>query len=181
MEKISEIFKIFLEKHFMPTVISLVISAIIYTFTPEEFLLIEKLSKSGYYCFCVGVLFILIQFLMWITNSNKRKKELQEIDEFYKQKRSERNLEWLWDFVDSLCRDDMNYLETFLRNNNNPIVINGDSYFCGNRLFSSAYVKKQEGYDTDGHYVKYILTSDFYELLKFSAEKYGKIGHFEEV
>lgn len=181
MEKISEIFKIFLEKHFMPTVISLVISAIIYAFTPEEFWLIERFSKLGYYCFCVGVLFILIQFLMWIINNNKRKKELQEIDELYKQKRMERELEWLWDFVDSLCRNDMNYLETFLRNNNNPIVINGNSYFCGNRLFTSAYVKKQEGYDTDGHYVKYILTSDFYELLKFSAEKYGKIGHFEEV
>lgn len=181
MEKISEIFKIFLEKHFMPTVISLVISAIIYAFTPEEFWLIEKLSKSGYYCFCVGVLFILIQFFMWISNSNKRKKELQEIDELYKQKRMERELEWLWDFVDNLCRDDINYLETFLRNNNNPIVIKGNSYFYGNRLFTSTYVKKQEGYDTDGYYVKYILTSNFYGLLKFSAEKYGKIGHFEEV
>ena len=41
--------------------------------------------------------------------------------------------------------------------------------------------KKQEGYDTDGHYVKYILETDFYELLKFSAEEHGKISHFEKV
>lgn len=142
MENLGEIIKIFFEKYCISTVCSLVVAAFIYAFIPEEFWLIEKLSKSGYYCFCVGVLFIVIQFLMWIINNNKRKNELQEIDEFYKQKRSERNLEWLWDFVDSLCRDDMNYLETFLRNNNNPIVINGNSYFCGNRLFTSAYVKK---------------------------------------
>ncbi len=181
MEKISEIFKIFLEKHFMPTVISLVISAIIYAFTPEEFWLIERFSKSGYYCFCVGALFILIQSLMWISNSNKKKKESQEIDKFYKRKAMQINLEGLWDFVDSLCRDDINYLKTFLKNNNSPIVVKGNLYFCGNRLFTSAYVKKQEGFDNEGRYVKYILTSDFYEFLKFSAEEYGKIGHFEEV
>lgn len=181
MEKLGEVIKIFFEKYCISTVCSLVGSAIIYVFTPDEFLLIERLSKSGYYCFCVGVLFILIQFLIWIINNNKEKKESQEIDKFYKKKAMQINLEYLWDFVDSLCRDDINYLKTFLRNNNAPIVIKGNLYFCGNRLFTSNYVKKQEGYDAEGHYIKYILETDFYELLKFSAEEHGKIGHFEEV
>lgn len=181
MEKISEIFKIFLEKYFMSTVISLVISASIFAFTPDAFWLIERFSKLGYYFFCFGVLFILIQFLMWIINNNKRKKELQEIDEIYKQKRMQISQESLWDFVDSLCDEDIKYLKNFLKNKNVPIVVRGNQFYTYGRLFTSAYVKKQEGYDTNGHYVKYILTSDFYELLKFSAEKYGKIGHFEEV
>lgn len=181
VENLGEIIKIFFEKYCISTVCSLVVAAFIYAFTPEEFWLIEKLSKSGYYCFCVGVLFILIQFLMWISNSNKRKKELQEIDEFYKQKRSERNLEWLWDFVDSLCDEDIKYLKNFLKNKNVPIVVRGNQFYTYGRLFTSTYIISKEGFDNEGRYVKYILTSDFYEFLKFSAEEYGKIGHFEEV
>lgn len=181
MEKISEIFKIFLEKHFMPTVISLVGSAIIYAFTSDKFWLIERFSKLGYYLFCTGVIFILIQFLVWICSNKKEKKESQEIDKFYKRKTMQINLERLWDFVDSLCDEDIKYLKNFLKNKNVPIVVRGNQFYTYGRLFTSTYIISKEGFDNEGRYVKYILTSDFYEFLKFSAEEYGKIGHFEEV
>ena len=184
MDKLGEIIKIFFEKYCISTVCSLVGSAIIYAFTPDEFLLIERFSKLGFYWFCSGVIFILIQFILWIKKQNtdkKKKIELQERSLLYKKKRMERELESLWDFVDSLCSDDINYLKTFLRNNNTPIVIRGNTFFSYDRLLGSYRTKRQEGYDAEGHFVKYILETDFYELLKFSAEKYGKIGHFEEV
>lgn len=145
MEKLGEVIKIFLEKHFIPTVISFVVSAAVYACTPNEFWLIVKFTELGYWLFCSGVIFILIQFILWINKQNcekKEKKELQERNELRKKKKMERELEWLWDFVDNLCGEDIKHLKTFLKKNNVPIVIHGNSYFCGNRLFASTYVKK---------------------------------------
>ena len=184
MEKLGEVIKIFFEKYCISTVCSLVGSAIIYAFTPDKFLLIERFSKLGFYWFCSGVIFILIQFILWINKQNcekKKKKELQERNELRKKKKMERNLEWLWDFVDNLCGEDIKYLKIFLRNNNAPIVIRGNTFFSYDSLLGSYRTKRQEGYDAEGHYVKYILETDFYELLKFSAEEHGKISHFEKM
>lgn len=184
MEKISEIFKIFLEKHFMPTVISLVISAIIYVFTPEDFCLFEKFSTLGYWLFVAGIIFILIQSLIFIKSTGRNKKcakLLQEKNKLAKQRKMKNNLECIWNFVDSLCDEDIKYLKNFLKNKNVPIVVRGNQFYTYGRLFTSTYIISKEGFDNEGRYVKYILTSDFYEFLKFSAEEYGKIGHFEEV
>ena len=184
MEKLGEVIKIFLEKHFIPTVISFVVSAAVYACTPNEFWLIVKFTELGYWLFCSGVIFILIQFILWINKQNcekKEKKELQERNELRKKKKMERELECLWDFVDNLCGEDIKYLKTFLKKNNAPIVIRGNTFFSYDRLLGSYRTKRQEGYDAEGHYVKYILETDFYELLKFSAEEHGRISHFEKM
>jgi hypothetical protein len=46
---------------------------------------------------------------------------------------------------------------------------------------NSSLIKKQEGYDEQGYYMKYKLSDNFYKILEFSSKNYGKIGHFEEV
>lgn len=184
MEKIIEVIKIFFEKHLIPTVFSFLTAAIIYAFTPENFWLIEKLTKSGYFFFLSGVVFIFIQLLIWIKTKISEKRYLNSLrknNAEYVRKENEEAFEKLWDFVDNLCEEDRNYIRIFLKNNNEPVVFRANHFYSYERLFNSQYVKKQEGYDEEGYYVKYILNPDLYHDLKLSAELYGRIGHFEVV
>lgn len=184
MERFTELIKIFLEKHLIPTVISFVMAAIIFAFTPEEFWLIDKFTKTGYVFFIAGVVFLLIQLTIWVKNQRSDKNYqdyIRRSNEEYAHKENMQIVESLWDFVDSLCDEDRNYLKTFLRSGNKPIVIRGNMFYSYGRLFNSKYVKKQEGKDEQGHYVKYILASNLYHDLKLSSEQFGKISHFEEV
>lgn len=184
MEKFIEIIKIFFEKHLIPTVISFVTAAIIYAFTPEDFWLLKKFKITGYFLFVAGVIFILIQLLVFIKNQISEKRYLSSLRKSnaeYERKENEEAFEKLWDFVDGLSEVDRDYLKMFLKTDNKPIVINNNRLYVYDRLFNSQYVKKQEGYDKQGSYVKYMLDPDLYHNLKLSAELYGKIGHFEEV
>lgn len=184
MERFTELIKIFLEKHLIPTVISFVTAAIIFAFTPEDFWLIDKFTKTGYFFFLAGVVFILIQLLIWIKNKMSEKAYLNYIRKSNAENTHKENMkavESLWDFVDDLCDEDRNYLKTFLKSGNKPIVIRGNFHYPYGRLFNSEYVKKQKCSDQQGTYVKYVLDSNLYHDLKLSSEQFGKISHFEEV
>lgn len=184
MEALSGAFKVFAEKHLIPSVISLIVGAIIYLLTPDDSWMIEKLTKLGYWLFVSGCFFIIIQLLIWIKNKIQEKqynRYLKRSNTEYRKKEAEENLQVLWEYVDGLDQEDRNLLKQFLANKNKPLVIRGNVYYAYGKLLNSHSVHSQKGYDDQGSYTKYVLEESLYNALVVSSELYGKISRFEEV
>ena len=114
-------------------------------------------------------------------------------------------IEQLWNYVDSLGLQDRHYLTEFLKTDNQPIEVMGEAFGFGlltNRNIVACTEKQQKcapaanrKVEFDGHLVfppsdmqyaahhaptkLYRLKDNFFELLKYSYEKYGKISHFD--
>lgn len=180
----AEMLKVFFEKHFIPTVLSLVVGAFCYLLTPEDFWVLAKLSNLGYWILASACFFIMIQFLMWVHKKRqgwKYMRSLNKTSNEHQVRDNEEDVRNLWDYVDSLSVGDRQYLKQFLKNKNRPITIRGDIFYNYASLFSSEHIRKQQCCDEKGPYTKYILEENFYQLLVYSAEIYGKISRFEEV
>lgn len=184
-ESLAETIKIFFEKHLIPTILSLVLGTIVLLCTPKDNWILVELSKTGYWLFASGCVFIVIQFLIWVCG--KLKSWQYSLDEEKRNKeyqiwKNRENLGKWWDYVDSLDKEDRDYLKRFLENKNQPIIVRGIIFYNHDvKLFGSRYVKKQQCYDEQGPYTKYILDEAFYNMLVYSAENYGKISRFDEV
>ena len=130
--------------------------------------------------------------------SDERKKREAEKDEA-------EAIAQLWDYVDSLTPQDRNFLIEFIKTGNQPIEVIGEAF--GNRLLANRNIvacmeRKKKNASTlsqkiefegrlvfppqDIAYMErssptklYRLKDDYFELLKYSYEKYGKISHFD--
>lgn len=183
MEAFSEAIKIFAEKHLVPSIISLVSGAGIYLFTPDDWWVVAKTTKLGYWLLVSGCVFILIQLLIKIWTSlseHKYYKSLKKSNAQYDRERAEEYAYKIWDYVDSLQPDDRKYLYDFLKNGNQPLMIRGQIFNSYGRLLNSEHIRVQKGYDAQGSYCKYVLDEPFYRALKATKEYFGKISRFEE-
>lgn len=107
-------------------------------------------------------------------------------------------LEVLWGYVDSLIPLDKKYLFDFLKNKNKPIKVGIQLFTVGllsdnrvvvstDKVFPSESVTNTDidvkyTYNNHGKFKSYKLIKsrdDFYNLLKYSYDKYGKISHID--
>lgn len=138
--------------------------------------------------------------------AEKNKKRLS--DELRKREVDENEaeaIERLWDYVDSLGLQDRHYLSEFLKTDNQPIEVMGEAFgfrLLANRNIVACTDKKQKCAPAPNQKVEfeehlgfsplgalhisypaptklYRLKDDFFELLKHSYDKYGKISHFD--
>ncbi|SDM58981.1 hypothetical protein [Lachnospira pectinoschiza] len=185
MEAFGKVLEVLFEKRLIPTMAGLVIGVTVYVLTPDQTILLEKLGRNWYILFFAAVGFLgitLIHYLYskisekMVSVSNKRYN--REMDK----KREREDLQEMWDFIDSLSLEDREFIKTFLKNNNAPIVEykNYASYYYGIRD-NTDLVKRRDITDTDG-YIKtqFVLSDRFYKDLKNSMENYGRIGNFVE-
>ena len=183
MEFLGSALKVFAEQHLIPTVLSFLVGAIIFSTTPVDFWLLTKLTKFGYWLFLSGCVFIIIQLLLWLKSKigevryhNYLKKRNNE----HSKKEAQQALNELWQFVDGLDQEDRNYLKKFVESNNKPIEIRGNRHYSYGKLFSlENLIDKQSGNDETGSYTKYKLKEEFYQILKYSYQKYDKISNFD--
>ena len=183
-EALGNALKLFFEKHFIPTVLSLVCGTIAFLCTPEDNWILVKISNLGYWIFASGCAFIIIQLIVWIYSKISSKKYWRSVENSnnqYRKKENEEAMRHLWDYVESLCPEEREYLKRFLKNKNAPITIRGNIWYNYRSLWSSEHIRKQEGYDDAGCYTQYVLEENFYQALCYSAEVYGKISRFDEV
>lgn len=183
-ESLTEPLKIFFEKHLIPTILSLVLGTVVLLYTPKDNWILVELSKTWYWLFVSGCVFIFVQFVIWARAKWKswqlsldREKKNQEDQ----RRRDKKKLEMLWDYTDSLNEKDREYLKLFLENKNQPIIVSEIIYCRYETLLGSRNVKKQDCHDEKGYYTKCVLDEDFYNMLVYSAENYGKISRFDEV
>lgn len=185
MEAFGKALEVLLEKRLIPTIVGLVIGVIAYVLTPDNTILLEKLGRNWYILFFAAVGFLgitLIHYLyskvteIMVSVSNKRHR--REMDK----KREREGLQEMWDFIDSLSQEDREFIKTFLKNNNAPIVEykNYAQFYHGIRN-NTDLVKCRDITDTDGYMkTQYVLSDSFYNNLKYSMENYGRIGNFAE-
>ncbi|OCL26282.1 hypothetical protein U472_09735 [Orenia metallireducens] len=202
MNIFKEIIKMFLEKQFIRTLIATAGTFIIYIILPNDYYLIMKLGILGFYIFVFILAFLLIVLIEKVIEFFK-KNSLKRANKIYQRKEKERNikvrLEQIWSYVDGLSNDDFLLLQKFIENGNKPIEKNANTHYSSNSLLSSQYVHntivappKNEIKNGDGNmnykelFMKanssgkklYVLEDSFYQLLKYSKEKYGRISHF---
>lgn len=195
IEKIVDILKEFLEKHFLPSLLSVVITAIAYYFTPEKFSVLTKLGKKFYsftiFCLSLLVIELLIKLYFKISSSIYYSKQKKEHD-----KREEHELEnHLFEITHSLSPDNLKILEYFLDNKNEPLVLNGAiigntflEYCCDSNDFKvgendivplNPFTLKPDYKLKKGTYAtRYRLKDEYYEGFMYIKNKYGKITKF---
>lgn len=137
-----------------------------------------------------------------ITQKAKRRAEDQE-NKQNEQTKEKESLEKLWKYVDSLSPQDKNYLRVFLKNENQPIELiyeeqgwgllsnkkivvstekttraqfNNTMELDGRQIYIPNTMEYDEGYSNT---TLYKLSDDFYDLLRYSYDKYKRISHFD--
>lgn len=195
-EKIVDILKEFLEKHFLPFLSSVVITGIVYYITPNDFTVLTKLEKNFYllvvFCFSLLIIEILIILIRKIKNKIYNSKEKKKHDDRIIQE----NINYLYDLLDSLSPEEFDLVE-YLVNNNNQYITSYMDYVNNKFNFDTMFdsrrykVKEDEIVSVDlyninkkcsykkGTYVnQFKLKEDIYENLKYLKRKTGKISRF---
>lgn len=175
--------KIFLEKHFIPTVIAIVGAIALFLFLPEDFWMIEKLGKWLFLLFAAGGIFLVVQFLLVLFNGFQRIKNSayirQENARIAAQENEQHLEEWL-SFVDKLSPEDRDLILRFIKTENRPITVS--EFIVTNRIrhyrnsiYNTDYVVSIENRDCSRQYK---LDERFYKTMKAIYEKRGSISHF---
>lgn len=137
-----------------------------------------------------------------IAQKAKRRAEDKE-NKQNEQAKEKESLENLWKYVDSLSPQDKNYLRVFLKNENQPIELiyeeQGWGLLSNKKIVVSTekttraqfnntmeldgrqiYIPNTMDYDAGYSYTTlYKLSDDFYDLLRYSYDKYKRISHFD--
>ena len=194
-EKVVDILKEFLEKHFMPSLFSVIVAAGVYYITPSDMHVVTKLGKSFYIIvvFCISLFIIecLIALYRKVSNcvyhSNQKKKNLRKTEKDIENK--------LYEISHSLSPDDRKILDYFLENGNKPLILNGFifknqflEYYCEHNEFIvdndnitplNPMTLKPEKKLKKGIYAEqYRLRDEYYNGFMYLKQKYGKITKF---
>lgn len=178
-----------MEKHLIPTVVSIAVTLFVFFLTPDTSPILIKLGEVLYIVFVFCLTFIAIQLMIFIVRRLARAVERVQ-DNSVVEEKNKQILEKLWSIVDRFNPYDFNCLMEFITNNNSPIEKTGE--FFGEGLFNSNFVystsvKKAEKSSTvysnefpsSSMFIsetrQYKLKDDIYNALKYSYEKYGRI------
>lgn len=195
-EKIVDILKEFLEKHFLPFLSSVVITGIVYFITPNDFTVLTKLEKNFYllvvFCFSLLIIEVSIILIRKINNKIYYSKEKKKHDDRIIQE----NRNYLYDLLDSLSPEEFDLVEYLVNNNNQYITSHMDyvnNKFNFDTMFDSRKYKVKEdeivsidpyninrkcSYKKGAYVNQFKLREDIYENLKYLKKKTGKISRF---
>lgn len=177
-EKLIDSLNIFLEKHLIPTVISVVAAIVAVLFLPNEYWMIQKIGKHLFFFLIAGLVFLAVQLIIAIFKGIGHLRHRAYINTEYdkiKQNEALENLEAWLSYVDELPPEDRKLIVQFIQTGNTPIVERGYRMYNPSSIHSSQYIIKTQ--NTDGsHLIK--LDNRFYQLMKAIYEERGSISHF---
>lgn len=180
IENLGEALKIFLEKHLIPTVISVVVSIIVLIELPTEYWMITKVGRNLFFLMIAGVVFLCIQLIihLWI-GFQKLKHSIHSNNEYNKMKAKEmnENIEKWLTFVDNLAPNERDLILQFIHSNNAAITENAGVYrfYNSESIYSTDFVVKTR--KRDGSQMMK-LNDQFYNIMKYIYEERGSISHF---
>ena len=148
MEKLADVLKIFIEKHLLPSVISIAGSITTLLFIPDDNWMLLKLGNVlfGILAFCIY--FLCIQ--LWLTIVHMIKSALENANEKKyqtnrKKRESQEAIMRIHEFVDSLTPEDRELLITFVRNGN-KILIDFNRTYCFQSLLNNSNIMNASEY-----------------------------------
>ena len=195
MDKFLEVIKIFLEKHFLPALTAVVLTGVIFFFTPDNFPLLTKLEKWLYLIVVFSFCMLVIEIIIKIVHFMRQKIETSKEEKKYNDENAKKNEKFLLETVDSLSLEDRKKLDYFINNDNKPLIVAmrlRDSLFleqfCNINEFElkeSAKVmdpfslKKDVELKKGSRATRYRLKDDFYNEFKNIKKKNNKISNFD--
>ena len=175
---IGESLKVFVEKHLIPTVISIVAAILAFLMLPDNNWVVEKLGKSWFLIFIAGIVFLVIQMLIAIVKGVHHlccKADLaHQCRENERKKGQEAEEKWL-SFGDKLSPDDRALVIRLLENENDPEIECGHVWHSPDSVYATNLLIKTEGH---GGFTLYKLDEKAYQALKALYEQRGSISHF---
>ena len=195
VEKIVDIVKEFIEKHFLPSLLSVVLTALIYYKTPYDLDVIVKLGKNLYLFSLFCLILFIIEIFIYICKKIINRLNMTIEQNKYNRELEEQNIEYIHNVLDSLTPEELELIDYIVSQDNRPIIaysmIQGTIYM--DSLFDSRQYRITEKSITDvdpynisnkktykkGQYViQFKLKEDIYQLLSKIKKKTGKISRF---
>ena len=207
MEQFCGILKIFFEKNFITTILSVIFTILTYVYYPICFVNIKNTSELLHCVFIFFILFISIKFIIifyrFILHKIEYYKNKKQINEYnYKE-----SIENIFKIVDGLPLEKREQIKKLINTNNNkPCLLTKNINNCldsNNYLFVVSdfvitnetqinnYILDNTLYSITSHHEKnntsqwkievlqVKLNDNIYKLLKYSHETCGKISHFD--
>lgn len=200
MENFTQVLKIFIEKHLIPSVISVAGAIITLLLLPEDNYIIQKLGKLLFVFLAFCVYFLLVQCFLKVCNSiPKAVRNIQKRNHAKQQRKEEtqNEIEEIHEFFDRLEPEDKDVLLGFIKNGNkilldfsvNPMQWNLRQIMniseCKYKLRNIDknyywFTKTLETADDDEtfYFKQYKIQKEIFEQLEYVYKKEGKLGHF---
>lgn len=186
MDKFADVIKLFIEKHLIPSVISITGAIITLLIMPEDNWIIVKIGRLsvGILAFCIC--FLVIQLMIKIVKGIK--KGISNVNEFndrLKQNESENQetINQLNEFVDQLTPEDKNILITFIKNGNKILIAYDRMGFGGfNSLLDNSNIMNIAIYNgdiSDIDTTRYWITSDLEQMLNQGMRPVGGFKQYK--
>lgn len=192
LEKIINILEKFVEKYFIPSLVAVLPTAVIYYFTDDNFSILLKLGKQFYISVIFIIFFLLIELVIFLskliinTVKFKTQKTILEKEEMNE------SIKKIRESIDRLNPNERKLLDLFLSNNNEPIITMNymDIPFLYNycnytKIITESNTKginlhslKKETYDKGYMANKYKLKDELYDILKDMLNNGIKISNF---
>lgn len=198
-EALANAFKVFAEKHLIPTVISVAAAIGIVLALPDNYWMVEKIGQAwvGILSFCI--VFIAIQLVLLILKGIKKAERESNNRSFLEGHREEEEKKVLNEVrrrVDGMSPDERDLLNRFLDSDNSPYIENANVFRSSGHLLNSNWVvssavkAESETIVNTGkgipvsHIIgqekkQYKLQDEVYKALKYLRDKYGRISNFE--
>lgn len=199
MEHFFSVIKVFIEKHLIPTISSVVLTVLTILLFPSLSAIQNKTGQVLFWFFVFCCWFLVIHFAIWFVKRIKSKLWLAEQNE----KRIKEAIENINSFYDQLSKDEKAIILTFVQNKNLPLRVRQVETFDGilsnkMKIFSISSslsdAKSKEGeywhlpafqmllsmgrtFEYDNFYF-YKLKDDAYHDLKLAFDQQGKLGNF---
>lgn len=190
-EKVIDVLKIILEKHFIPALCSIVVTAILFYIIPTSNPILLKLGRSFFIFVIFVVVFLIIKFIIFCFNKVK-----YDIEKYQYQKNNQKNkIAEYFDLLDSLEPWKYSLIEYLFENENENITTykgifeyEFDLHFFIN--LKEIVLKKsitsvdprnlnnKHKFQKEDFVVQIKLKEQVYKDLKYIKKKYGKISRF---
>ena len=195
-EKIVDILKNLFEKYLLSSLISIVITIIIFYFTPEKFSFFVKVGKNFYLIFWFSLVMFIVESFKRVFKFLRRylsdKKQLSQSNAEY----FDNTIRNIYNSLDTLSPHELDVVQYFVDNNNETITtmldysdlelwrlgwIDHRSYKIKDKPIKSVDVydvTKSVTYNKNSYVMQFKLKKEIYDFLILIKDKYGKISRF---
>lgn len=208
VQELLGLLKLFLEKHFIPSIIAIVAAFSTYLATSPESWLLQKLGENKFWVFSFCLWLLTIEFIIFLAMKIRKSYISYKDENYYRNRQQEENkeawndtLENIWTVVDEMSPRDYELLLEFVTNGNQPHITAGR--VCGQGLLNDlnwvhktlyqqpqeVAVSNDEILSNSSNFIpshtympvgyQYKLKDNIYKILKYSLDNHGRISHFD--
>lgn len=181
-DAIAAFIKSFNEKYLIPLVISIVVAISAIIVLPGDYWMISKIGAPAFGVVVGGISFLVV-LLFYYAFLLIKKKLYEASDRRYRiakdQIQKEKNIRAIWTRIDHFSPEEREIIRKLVTSENQPVATNMYTFYSPESLFESEIMISTTVDDQNRYLHVYKLKEDYYQILKYSLEKYNKISNFD--